>query len=527
MISKVAAVFSTFLFIFSLQSWASPEAGSSFGRYVGTLKYANQKVEQLAKIDFAVSKSSTNILELKAVLTLHFGDFQSGEYVSYHFDNVIYDILNGSLVFDNAKEGVIVITKKFANGILEADVSSNAMGPIGTVVLKLDGSSNPKLPLIEPVAGEYRGKCSGKATVLQLHTMRSTEDSSRVGNAFGSYDIRGQIGRNDMAGCPANKFCMWSAITGGSYDFFSRRIKIVGNLGSWECKTDEKGFTCDDGCRFNRVSDENKSRIFTPPQAPKAFDTTPGGALSSVQGTYTGFIHHEYLDRFQPAEISVDTYQSFEEGVRTLKLSASARVFFETGTSFAESISYKFLPRDFPNPIFFSPFVLERLQDDVDAFLKITSMRDGVLRGEWYSLIFGRVGTFEVRKPEAGTVELPANAKKLTSITGSYDENWWKLEIQSVQTRAPVNSENPFFPLDMTGALTLKTTPFERNEKVGGGSYDFYTGKIGIKWGEGYIIGNRSQEDQISLRTISNVFGSVLQGYESPRKFSLKKRSGM
>lgn len=100
---------------------------SAFGRYVGTLKHERLNVEQLAKIDLVVARSSNNQVEIKAVLTLHFGDFKSGEYISYHFDNVIYDILSGTLVFDQAQEGVTLVTERFSNGEMIAELSSNAL----------------------------------------------------------------------------------------------------------------------------------------------------------------------------------------------------------------------------------------------------------------------------------------------------------------------------------------------------------------------------------------------------------------
>ncbi len=73
----------------------------AFGRYIGVLKHEKLGKEQLAKLDFIVSRTSENELELKAILTLHFGDFKSGEYVSYHYDKVRYNVLTGSMVFEN------------------------------------------------------------------------------------------------------------------------------------------------------------------------------------------------------------------------------------------------------------------------------------------------------------------------------------------------------------------------------------------------------------------------------------------
>ena len=515
----------TLLCLLAVSAQAAPGA-STFGRYVGTLKHERLNVEQLAKIDFIVSRSSGNQLEMKAVLTLHFGDFKSGEYISYHFDNVLYDILSGTFVFDQAQEGVSLVSKSFSNGQMSAELFSNALGRIGMINLKLDGEAKPTLPLIEPVAGDFRSKCNGRDSIMQLHTMRSSEDSSRIGNNFGSYEIGGQFGYYDLSWCLNGKACQWSSVRAGAYNFFTGTLDIIGKVNSWSCKTDAKGFTCDDGCRFDRVSDETRSRAFSPPKAVAAFPvvtppdpTAPPAQVASLAGTYTGFLHHEYLDRYQPAELSVVTYQSVEGGERKLRISASARLFFNNSRS-SEVISYRFEPRDFSNPLMPSQFVIDRLKDDVDAFLKITSFKDGIIRGEWYSLLFGRVGTFEVRKPELGKLELPKGTKMIASINGDYDQTWWKLKLITFQMRTPPNSENPYFPLNIAGNLILKDDYLEGRESIQGGTYDFYTGKIALQWKkEGLVIGWRNNNNEMVLRTISNEWGSVLQDYQEPKIF--------
>lgn len=520
----------TLLYSFVVNAQVTP-ATSSFGRYVGTLKHDRLNVEQLAKIDFVVSRSSANQLEMKAVLTLHFGDFKSGEYISYHFDNVLYDILSGTFVFDQAKEGVSLVSKSFSNGEMSAELFSNALGKIGIINLKHDGVAKPSLPIIEPVAGDYRSKCKGRDSIMQLHTMRSLEDSSRIGNNFGSYDIGGQFGYFDLGFCYQGKACQWASIRSGAYNFFTGTLDIVGSVNAWSCKTDSKGFVCDNGCRFDRASNETISRVFSPPKAVAAFPAaTPPDPIAnpaqvnSLAGTYTGFLHHEYLDRYQPTELSVVTYQSVQGAERKLRISASARLFFSNTLS-SETIPYRFEPRDFPNPLMPSQFVIDRLNDDVDAFLKINSFKDGIIRGEWYSLLFGRVGTFEVRKPELGTFELPKNTKMVKAVNGEYDEAWWKLKLVTFQTRTPPNSENPFFPLSIAGTLILKDDFKESRESIKGGSYDFYTGKIALQWrneswkSEGLVIGWRNTNDEMSLRTISNEFGSILQDYHKPKIF--------
>jgi hypothetical protein len=503
---------------------------SQFGRYVGTLKHNSIQKEQLVKIDFVTSRSDANEIELKAVLTLQFGDFKSGEYISYHFDKVLFNLLAGTLVFDQAEEDVTVTTTRFSNGEFVGQLRSSAFGEVGELKLKLNTAAAPTLPLIEPVNGEYAGICEdNKIGKLQLHTMRSTEDTSRVGNPFGTYEIKGQFGYVDDFICsgigPGSRACQRLAVENASYNFYSGELVVIGDLQTWTCRVDEKGMSCDNGCRFNRISSERSSREFLPPQAQAAFIANNGeapalqGAVAGIAGTYKGFVHHEYQDRYQPIQVSLVTYQAQENGESNLRLSATANLYFgDLGTS--EFLSYRFEPRDYPNPLTRPQFTLSRLEDDVDAFLKITSIENGIIKGEWHSLLFGRVGTFEARKEAAGLVQIASGSKRFQPMSAFYDENVFEMNLKVFHGSTPPNTENPFFPLNIGGWFRMKAGG--AREGIKGGSYDFYTGKIGFERNDDrWTIGHRPDNSRFYMRTISNVYGSVMQDFINPRVFTL------
>ncbi len=501
---------------------------SQFGRYVGTLTHDALNQQQLAKIDFIVSRNDGSDIELKAVLTLQFGDFKSGEYISYHFDKVLFNLLNGSLVFDQSDSDITLTTSRFAQGELVGELRSASAGRVGILRLRLGVAAQPDLPLIEPLNGEYAGLCDGENGRLQLHTMRSIQDSSRVGNPFGSYDVIGQYGYvNDSlcSGFDSTRACERFAIEQASYNFFSSELTLIGDLQNWSCKVDSRGMSCNNGCRFDRISDETHSRTFLPPQAQSIFvqqnsdQPAIDGTPNSIAGTYNGFVHNEYLNRYQPIQISLVTYQNQENGESNLRLSAIANLYFGNPGS-SEVISYRFAPRDYPNPITRPQFVLSRLEDDVDAFLKITSMRDGVIKGEWHSLIFGRVGLFEARKENLTQLMLPAQEMVLSSISSFYNEIDWEMDLKVFQNRTPPNTENPFFPLDFGGWIRHKAGG--AREPIRGGSYDFYTGKIGIERGDNrWIVGKRPDNNHLDLLTISNVFASLMPEFSHPRVFNI------
>jgi MFS family permease len=72
-------------------------AAPVFGRYLGVLKHDRLNREQLVKLDFFLSKSTASNVNLKAILSLQFGGFETGEYVSYHFDDVQFQLITGAL----------------------------------------------------------------------------------------------------------------------------------------------------------------------------------------------------------------------------------------------------------------------------------------------------------------------------------------------------------------------------------------------------------------------------------------------
>lgn len=499
---------------------------TQFGRYVGTLKHNRLGKEQLAKMDFVVSRNQGNDIDLKAVLTLHFGDFRSGEYVSYHFDKVNYNLVTGALSFDSAEEDATIVTTRFSNGELVANLRSASGGQVGELSLKLNGTATPTTGLIEPLNGEYAGSCEGEDKVLQIHTLRSTGDSSRVGSPFAANEIRAQIGKLNDSMCGdtyRTRACVRDNFYQGAYNFYRGELELVGQLTNLDCKVDGNSLKCGNSCTLTRRSNETASRAFTPPQAAASFVQEAGGdqamsAATPIAGLYKGYVHNEYLDTYQPIQIDLATYQSSEGGESNLKISAVATLFFGSEDDH-EAIAYRFEPRDYPNPILRPQFVLSRLEDDVDAFLKVTALGNGVIKGEWYSLLFGRVGGFEASKD--GSIKIASNAKTLKPIGANYKFDDFKLSLKVFQGTTPPNTENPFYPLQIGGSMWPQHMA---KQQIHGGSYDFYTGRLSILYGEERLFSSkRSETGELSAVMTSNGFGTIMPIYEAPRVFKISE----
>jgi hypothetical protein len=419
-------------------------------------------------------------LKLKAVLSLYFGDFSSKEYISYHFEDVNYNVLTATLTFDQPDQDVTVQSTLFDTQKLQADVVSTTTGFIGQLILERNGTSSPTNPIVESLAGEYQGFCDGENVLLHLLTYRTSRESARVSNPFGAYEIRGNVGStaNQVCSAPSGSYCTTDIIKSGTYDFFKGRATLFGKILQYDCNVNGNHIDCG-RCQFQK-----SSVIFNGGAAHKpllsenliiqnnANPAQPSSSNSTIKGEYVGYLHHERLNQYQRGSLSISTYQDSEGA---LTMSAVGRLAFGNPSS-KDVLSYKFNPTKYNllSPI----FVFEAMADDVDAVLQIVSLGNGSVKGVWYSIQFGRVGTFEF--VQSGLQPLPPNTVALNSVAGVYTTEYSELFLDSRLDTAPVNTLNPFFPLVFGGFLSHPGGLFPRVEVVGG-SYDFYTGRIGIE----------------------------------------------
>lgn len=497
------------ILILSSPLFSDPRPASVFGRFVGVLRHEKIKMDQLAKLDFIPSQETSGNVHLMAVLTLYFGDFSSKEYVSYHFDDVSYNFLTNMLVFDQPDQPITLITEKFTPNGFVGRFRYTFAGAEGKLILKKGKKAEPENPLIEPVWGEYRGKCERGETTLQLYTFRSTEETIRAGNPFMAYEVRGLLGLREIELCrhdPHGRPCMVGYFDSSSYNFYTKRLTLFGSPKNLVCEVNGDSLTCD-GCTLNRISKETQfPRNFTLNTAEPAFATEekPESALkgdgTSTPGPYTGYLHHESLDIYQSGGLHV---LSFQKGT-DIKMSAVAFLFFG-GLDSAESISYRFEERSYP--ILIPQFVLRRPTADVDAVVRVTSLGDGVVKGEWFSLLFGRVGTFEFRK--SGPTPIPSGAKIMDVVGGSYKVKniktvEWQQDVRVGLAKTPVITENPFYPLSFGGLLGDGAQFVYPNRAIKGGSYDFYTGRIAFLTEDPTVlaVGERVSGNELRLKTV-------------------------
>jgi len=511
-----------------------------FARYVGVLRHESPNRDQLAKLDFIASRGDNNQLELMAILTLHFGDYRSGEYVSYHFDTVKYTLLNGTLVFDHPGQDMTIKVESFDGRSIKGSVRSRlGAGDRMTLSLTRDEDAKPLLPLIQPLQGQYEATCDGVRKRLQIQTFRSTLNVAETANPFAAYEVRAQLGEYGSGLCMASKMpCTVAIFDEGSYNFFHSQVVLAGDHRTLTCQATADGLDCG-ACRFKRIPGELPEKpVLRPPQTPAGFVKAgatrwgePGegpalkGVATAIDGEYSGYLHHEYLDQYQSANLSLVTSQGVGADAGTLRISPVASLKFGEGDSH-EFITYKFNERSYPLVSVEKEKMLlfQRTETDTDAVLQITSLSDGKLKGVWYSLLFGRVGTFELSKNDLPA--LPTDAKRMGPVGGWYENATWDIELIARPAESPRNTSNPFFPLHFTGFIYDKDG-IRPKERIGGGTYDFYSGKISVSWKSDprAFVGFRNVPNRMTLGLSSRVIGTPLQPIH-PQLYRYSKERG-
>lgn len=481
-------------------------AQSQFGRYTGILTHSEIQQDQLVKLDFIVNRQSSQEFNLIAVMTLYFGDYGSNEYVTYHFDNVIYNVLTGTMAFDQPDQDITFIVDHFGQGRISGNLRSSVAGDVGRIDLAQNQPVRPNRPLVQPLWGEYRGTCDDIGTVVQIQTSRSSGDSSRMGNPFGTFETTAQLAEVSPSGCGGNPtLCVMRVYDTGSYNFFTGQLDLMGRSRNLHCNVKANGINCN-SCTLTRASNEAAG------SGPKEFQTVAGGfsqtptqggsdpaaSTSDTQlgGEYKGFLFHEKLGVYQAVGLNLATYQApGSQGGQALFVSGVSTAYFGDHNS-RESINQRFNQKEYP--LLAPQIVLERLDGDVDTVIQITQLGSGSARGIWYSILFGRVGTFELKKN--GLPSLPADASIMEPLTGFYNgPDNWKLELQVIREATPVNTVNPFFPLNFKGAFRLQ--PVTPNIRIDSGSFDFYTGKVSMVLEDGSLFtGYRAKEGHIALK---------------------------
>lgn len=207
---------------------------------------------------------------------------------------------------------------------------------------------------------------------------------------------------------------------------------------------------------------------------------------SSLAGTYKALLIHEPLEENGPKnhQFATITLRTVNPGDGTLKISGNVRLFF------GDANSNEFLTYDYPEV---SMNLLTRqisLKNEAADVTFLGTLKNGIIQGEWFSSVRGRVGAFEAQKNK--DPKPPADSTLVKSVTGHYrglventnpDSNLpEKMTISLVTTQ---NNDDGEYRLQISGNMRFYLGEFNSTEYVetpiSQASFNFYNRFITLK----------------------------------------------
>lgn len=468
-------------------------------RYTGVLRHNAIQRDQYVTLDLVYNPQSETESSWLGLLKFYFGDLKSREYISFHFDTAH---LHGDwLVFDQINQEVSVSFPKFSEEELVGTLRTSFITDHPELILRKDGQVPLKYPLIEALWGEYNGVCQGKKEKLQLYTYRSIQETTKMGHPFSDYEIVGELGEENPSQCTETGYCIRNLFFSGAYNFYTQNLDLFGRYANARCVMIKGGIKCG-SCEYLKVSGEDSSTHDVPLGAHAEFPNLHVGDKidpKKLEGAYFGYVYHELLNEYQAADLDLFAVPPKQAG-GPIGLSTLFRIYFGDFNS-QEALTYRydpvFLDKNDTRFVLAKPTLTEI--NEMDAVLEITSASQEAIQGVWYSLLFGRIGTFYLRR--SSPPSLSADKIKMGPLTGEYIFDKLLLNIGVAAEKIPSNLENPFSPLNFVGRM-FHTEALWPAKDFRGGSYDFYTGRIALflDQKDRYLIGNREDANSLELR---------------------------
>ncbi len=473
------------------------------GKWAGYLKIEGASDAIALKMDsYYVKPNSVKDFQfLRLTFKLSFGGYLSPEYEVETFDDLQYDWYAGVLTLDEPKNQMVV--RATVTGGLRPKIEGtveirNSTPPVtGKIYLQYrgDGPADWDSPekLMPSLSGQYEGQCGRENAVLQIESAKGlTPETPLPTTGLHHYRITAGIGLSGKL-C-TQRWCLIRAYSEGSYDFFQGKLYLKGKRRNDECSREGEDLIClipidsdkPQKCTFRKVRDTTQSKFKIYPREfslsasedqlkplPPSGPNDVKDLAATMGGTFFGYLHHEYLNRYQPIQLKVISSISTDNthNQNEVFVSVSSVQYFGRG------IDAPLLTNAFDRRA--SSLVLGYLLDseESDAILQVIDWKKGVITGVWYSRGFGRVGTFEVMKGPS-LPPLDSAAKTIATVSGNFqgpEDNSpgrWKFKtLVPKQPRGPMQGSLIYqvdYRLVLIGGVSMGMHSSQ-------GTYDLYT----------------------------------------------------
>jgi hypothetical protein len=239
-----------------------------------------------------------------------------------------------------------------------------------------------------------------------------------------------------------------------------------------------------------------------------------------IEGNYKGYLYHEDTKQFQKMKLSLISYQKKADNGQgsALHLSLTANLIFGDWRS-QQRLTYKFPDQEY---ILLNKYMtFSNLGGSSNATVQVEEMKDGIVKGIWFSSIYGKVGKFIVTKND-NLVDIE-EGPFFSSLENVFESDLIDLTLTVINSPSPFKNENPFAPLAITGRAWFRSA-ISKRKLITDSSFDFFTGRIGLELdgGKQYMIGERSRDGQFKLRIRNTLYGTLVNHFE-PDDYVLKR----
>ncbi len=488
-------------------SAAFGQAELKLGRYVGYVKLDDASERVALTVDTYIDQPDdrTQFPKLNAIFRLQLGGYGGSEYVTEIFEDIRYDFSNGQLSLDEPNNDLVIAAEVRAGGstTVTGQVWVRSASVSGTIFLKHlsdepdddddDGDPGADVPFMASLSGQYEGLCGAKRWAMQISTGKGLAVSGAADRGLHGYGVVARLAEGDSSICDG-EWCVVRNFSGGSYNYFSGKLILDEPTGTSECALAAGRLTCrirfldetvscdlrktDVSTRPFVVSGRNYNVRTTPEQRlelPAPLPPRSTALVNALRGTFSGWLHNETLDRYQPFRLNVMSTVSSDNPHNENEVVITA-----TGVQhFGRDTHAEGWPQQFDRRSFYLSTGFNLESPNSDGFLQVEEWRQGFIRGVWYSHAFGRVGTIQLVK--GPLPPLDPTAKVLAPITGTYqgpavgsssDVRWG---FDTLLPTQPVGREESTLAFEgamhLSGGLGVRV-------KIAQGSYDSYTGTL-------------------------------------------------